>query len=62
MELVQVSVRLSPVQLKRAQRALRTKTTSETVKKALDFVAEKAVHDAIIRRYSGVGRPDAFQE
>jgi len=62
MELVQVSVRLSPVQLRRAKRALKTKTTSETLKKALDFVAEKATHDAIIRRYSGVGRPDAFQE
>jgi hypothetical protein len=57
---VQVSARLNPVQLKKAQKALATKTASETIQKALDFVTEKAAHDSVIRRYSGVGAPDAF--
>ena len=62
MALVQVSARLDPVQLKRAQKALAAKTTTETLQKALDMVTEKAVHDRVIRRYSGVGRRDAFKE
>ncbi|MBI1892792.1 MAG: hypothetical protein HYS14_01575 [Candidatus Rokubacteria bacterium] len=62
MALVQVSARLDPVQLKRAQKALAAKTTTETLQKALDMVTEKAAHDRVIRRYSGVGTPDAFKE
>jgi len=62
MALVQVSARLDPVQLKRAQKALAAKTTTETLQKALDMVTEKAVHDRVIRRYSGVGTRDAFKE
>ncbi len=57
---VQVSARLNPLQLKKAQKALATKTASETIQKALDLVTEKAAHDSVIRRYSGVGKPDAF--
>ena len=62
MALVQISARVNPVQLKRAQKALAAKTTSETIQKALDMVTEKAAHDRVVRRYSGVGRPDAFKE
>ncbi len=62
MALVQVSARLDPVQLKRAQKALAAKTTTETLQRALDLVTEKAVHDRVIRRYSGVGTRDAFKE
>jgi hypothetical protein len=57
---VRVSARLDPIQLKRAQKVLATKTTSETIQKALDLVTEKAAHDRVIRRYSGVGPQDAF--
>jgi hypothetical protein len=53
---------VSSRQLKRAQKALGTRTTSETVQKALIMVTEKAAHDRVIRRYSGVGKPDAFKE
>ena len=60
MALIQVSVRLNPKQLRRAQKALGAKTTSETLQRALDLVTEKAEHDRIIQRYSGVGKPDAF--
>jgi hypothetical protein len=59
---VQVSARLNPAQLKRAQKALGAKTASETLQKALDLVTEKAAHDKVIRRYSGVGARDAFEE
>jgi hypothetical protein len=62
MALVQISARVDPAQLKRAQKALAAKTTSETIQKALDMVTEKAAHDRVVRRYSGVGRPDAFKE
>lgn len=62
MPLIQVSARLDPVQLRRAQKALGAKTTSETLQRALDLVTEKAAHDRIIQRYSGVGKPDAFGE
>jgi len=62
MALRQVSARLDPIQLKRARRALGTKTTTETLQRALDLVTEKAAHDRVIRRYSGVGTPDAFKQ
>lgn len=62
MALIQISARLDPTQLRRAQRALGAKTTSETLQRALDLVTEKAEHDRIIQRYSGVGKPDAFGE
>ena len=61
MALVQVSARLNSDKLKRAKKALGAKTTSETLQKALDFVTEKAAHDWIIQRYSGVGKPNAFK-
>ena len=61
MALVQVSARLNSDKLKRAKKALGAKTTSETIQKALDFVTEKAVHDWIIQRYSGVGKRDSFE-
>jgi hypothetical protein len=57
-----ISVRVSTSELKRAQKALGTRTTSETIQRALTMVTEKAGHDRVIRRHSGVGRPDAFKE
>ena len=62
MALIQVSARLNPEQLKRAKKALGTKTTTETLQRALDFITEKAAHDSVILRYSGVGGPNAFKE
>jgi len=61
MALVQVSARLNSDKLKRAKRALGAKTTSETLQKALDFVTEKAAHDWVIQRYSGVGKRNSFE-
>ncbi|TKB94830.1 MAG: hypothetical protein E8D40_00765 [Nitrospira sp.] len=62
MAFIQVSARLNPVQLRRAQKALGAKTTRETLQRALDLVTGKAVHDRIFLCYSGVGKPDAFSE
>lgn len=62
MALVQISARLNPKTLRRAQKSLGAKTTSETIQKALDLVTEKAAHDEVIQRYSGVGTPYAFED
>lgn len=48
--------------MKKAQKALGARTTSETVQMALTMVTEKAAHDRVIRRYSGVGKLDGFKE
>ena len=42
-------------QLRRASQYLKTRRPSETLKAALDFVAEKAAHEQVVRKYSGVG-------
>ena len=56
-----VTTRVEEKQLRRAGRYLKTRSPAETVKAALDFVAEKAAHEQVVRKYSGVGRADAFQ-
>jgi len=56
----QVTVRLDKAQLSRAKRALRAHSVTETIEQALALATEKAAHDAVIRRYSGVGKPDSF--
>ena len=59
---MRISVRVDARQLRRAQKALGARTASETIRKALDIVTEKAAHDQVVRRYSRAGRPDAFSE
>ncbi|MBI4537598.1 MAG: hypothetical protein HY712_06545 [candidate division NC10 bacterium] len=56
---VQVTVRLEKEQLARAMKALGAETLTEAIERALAFAAEKATHDAIIRKYSGVGGKNA---
>ncbi len=58
----QVTVRLDKGQLARARKALGTKTATQTIEEALALAAEKATHDAILRKYSGVGRKGSFAE
>jgi hypothetical protein len=57
-----VTARVEAKQLQRASRYLKTRSPAETVKAAVDFVAEKAAHEQVVRKYSGVGQPDAFQD
>lgn len=56
----QVTVRLDKDQLARARKALGVETVTETIERALALATEKATHDAIIRKYSGVGGKNAF--
>jgi hypothetical protein len=56
-----VTARVDEKQLQRAGRYLKTRRPAETVKAAVDFVAERAAHEQVVRKYSGVGQPDAFQ-
>ena len=56
----QVTVRLDKNRLAKARKALGAETVTETIEQALDLAAEKATHDAILRRYSGVGKKDSF--
>jgi len=58
----QVSVRVNPAQLRRAKKLLAARTTSEVIRKALGLVTEKALHDRVIERFSGVGSRNAFRE
>lgn len=57
---VQVTVRLDKEQLLRARKALGAETATEAIERALALAAEKATHDAIIRKYSGAGEKNAF--
>jgi hypothetical protein len=56
----QVTVRLDKDQLARARKALGAETVTEAIERALALAAEKATHDAILRKYSGVGRKNAL--
>jgi hypothetical protein len=38
------------------------KRRSKAARKASTLQKQKAAHDEVIRRYSGVGGPDAFKE
>ena len=58
----QVTVRLDKVQLARAQRVLGAKTVTQAIEAALALATEKAAHDAILRKYSGVGRKQSFAD
>ena len=60
MSKAQVTVRLDKARLARAQKLLSAKTPIEAIEKALDLATEKAAHDAVLRKYSGVGRKDSF--
>jgi hypothetical protein len=56
----QVTVRLNKDRLARARKALGAETVTEAIERALALATEKATHDAVIRKYSGVGRKNAF--
>ena len=58
----QVTVRLDRSQLARARRVLGAKTVTEAIERALALATEKAAHDAIVRKYSSVGRKHSFAD
>jgi hypothetical protein len=57
---MQAAVRLDKEQLDRARKALGAETATEAIERAQALATEKAAHDAIARRYSGVGGKKAF--
>ena len=59
---LQVTVRLDRNQLARAKKSLGVETVTETIERALALATEKATHDRIIRKFSGVGRKNAFAD
>ena len=59
---LQVTVRLEKGQLARARKVLGGKTVTETIEQALALATEKATHDALLRKYSAVGRKDSFAD
>jgi hypothetical protein len=58
----QVTVRLEKAQLARARKALGADSVTQTIERALALATEKAQHDRILRKYSGVGRKTSFAE
>lgn len=58
----QVTVRLDKDQLARAKKLLGAETATQAIEQALALATEKATHDAILRKYSGVGRKNSFAE
>ena len=58
----QVTVRLDKERLAQAKKALRAETVTEAIEQALALATEKAIHDKIVRKYSGVGRKNSFAE
>ena len=58
----QVTVRLDKGQLARAQKLLGAETVTEAIEQALALATEKATHDKVVRKYSGVGRKNSFAE
>lgn len=58
----QVTIRLDKGQVARAQRVLGTQTITETIERALDLATEKATHDAIFKKYGGIGKKDSFAD
>ena len=56
----QVTVRLDKERLARAQKLLGVETVTEAIEQALALATEKAIHDKIVRKYSGVGRKNSF--
>ncbi|MEW6325292.1 MAG: hypothetical protein AB1515_07880 [Nitrospirota bacterium] len=58
----QVTIRIDRGQLTRAQKALGAETVTEAIQQALALATEKAEHDAIIRRYGGVGKKESFAD
>ena len=59
---VQMSLRVDPVLVRKAQRALRARTKTEVVERALSAVVEIAEHRRLIRQFSGTGKPSDFRE
>jgi Arc/MetJ family transcription regulator len=55
------SLRLNDQLVKKAQKALGTKTRTQTIELSLEAVVEAEKHRKLIKRYSGKARPGDFE-
>ncbi len=59
---VQMSLRIDPVLVRKARKALGARSKTEVVERSLAAVVELEKHRRLIRRFSGAGKPDAFRD
>ncbi|MBI4012936.1 MAG: type II toxin-antitoxin system VapB family antitoxin [Candidatus Rokubacteria bacterium] len=59
---VQMSLRIDPVLVRKARKALGARSKTEVVERSLAAVVELEKHRRLIRRFSGTGKPDAFRD
>jgi hypothetical protein len=58
---LQLSLRVDPLLVRRAQRLLGARTKTEVVERSLATIIEMERHRRLIRRFSGKGRSDDFR-
>ena len=58
---LELSLRVDPRLVRRAQRVLGARTKTEVVERSLAAVVEIERHRRLIRRFSGKGRSDDFR-
>lgn len=59
---LQMSLRVDPALILKAQRVLGVRSKTEVVERSLQAVIELERHRRVIRRFSGAGRPDDFKD
>ena len=55
------SLRIDPSLVRKAQTALRARSKTETIERALETVIDMAAHREIVRKYSGKGTSKSFE-
>ncbi len=59
---LQMSLRVDPMLVRKAQKALGVRGKTEVVERSLAAVVELDRHRRLIRRFSGTGRADDFRD
>ena len=54
------SLRIDPSLVRKAQAALKAKSKTEAIERALETVIDMATHREIVRKYSGKGTSKSF--
>jgi predicted transcriptional regulator len=58
---IQLSLRVDPDLVRKAQRVLGARSKTAVVERSLAAVVELEQHRRLIRRFSGTGKPDDFR-
>jgi len=59
---LQISLRIPPELVRKAQKVLGVRSKTEVVERALAALVELDKHRRLIRRFSGTARPDDFRD